>query len=171
MTNYSSHQPCSCPTHEATQLHFDAASTNGPDQSAHILACESRTRPASLPFNFLNSKQVPSSDFRPCEGAFGSCPFCLTDYHIDISWQGAKKGYIIQLVTYRQLDNCRSPFEWSGKSRLALRTDEMHRIEFSPDYGPGFVRGRWGKVEGVMCSSRGEWANVPVMEAGVPASS
>jgi hypothetical protein len=149
----------------------DAASMNGPDKSAHISACENRTRPASLPLSFLNSKQVPSTDFRRCEGACGSCPFCLTDYRIDISWQGAKKGYLIKLVVYRQLGDCRSPSEWSWRSRLALRTDEKHRIEFSPDYGPGFFRGRWNKAEGVMCSSPGEWVNVPEMKAGVPASS
>jgi hypothetical protein len=127
--------------------------------------------PGLAPTQLPELEASPSSAFRRCEGACGSCPFCLTDYRIDIAWQGAKKGYLIQLVIYRQLGDCRSPFEWSWRSRLALRTDEMHRIDFSADYGPGFVRGRWGKVEGVMCSSRGEWANVPVMEAGVPASS
>jgi hypothetical protein len=45
-------------SHEVTQLHFDAASMNGLNQSAHMLACENRTRPASLPLSFLNSKQV-----------------------------------------------------------------------------------------------------------------
>jgi hypothetical protein len=154
-----------------TQLHFDAASINGPDPSAHTLACENRTRPASRPLSSLNSKQVPTSAFRRCEGAFGSCPFCLTDYCIDVSWQGAKNGYLIQLVTYRQLGDCRSPLEWSWTSRLALRTDEKHRIEFSAYYGPGFIRGHWSKTEGVMCSSWGEWVNVPEMKAGMPASS
>jgi hypothetical protein len=47
----------------------------------------------------------------------------------------------------------------------------MHRIDFSPDYGPGFFRDRWSKAEGVMCSSPGKWVNVPEMEASVPASS
>jgi hypothetical protein len=32
----------------------------------------------------------PNSAFLLCEGAFGSCPFCLTDYRIDISWQGER---------------------------------------------------------------------------------
>jgi hypothetical protein len=122
--------------------------------------------PAQLP----ELEASPSSAFRRCKGAFGACPFCLTAYRIDISWQGAKKEYLIKLVTYRQLGDCRSPVEWSWRSRLALRTDEVHRIEFSPNYGPGFARDRSSKTEGVMCSSRGEWVNVPEMEAGMPAS-
>jgi hypothetical protein len=126
--------------------------------------------PSLAPAQLPKLKASPSSDFRRCEGTFGSCPFCLTDYHTDISWQGAKKGNLIKLVIYRQLGECRSPFEWSWTSRLALRTDEKHRIEFSPDYGPGFVRDRWSRAEGVMCSSWGEWVNVPEMKAGMPAS-
>jgi hypothetical protein len=85
------------------------------------------------PAQFPELEASPSSAFRRCEGAFGACLFCLMDYRIDISWQGAKNGYLIQLVIYRQLDDCRSPFEWSWRSRLALRTDEKYRIDFSPD--------------------------------------
>jgi hypothetical protein len=89
--------------------------------------------PSLAPAQLPKLKASPSSDFRRCEGAFGACLFCLMDYRIDISWQGAKNGYLIQLVIYRQLDDCRSPFEWSWRSRLALRTDEKYRIDFSPD--------------------------------------
>lgn len=56
-------------------------------------------------------KASPTSEFRLCEEAFGSCPFCLTDYRIDILWQGAKKGHVIKLFVYRQLGDYRSPFE------------------------------------------------------------
>jgi hypothetical protein len=127
--------------------------------------------PSLAPAQLPKLKASPSSDFRRCEGTFGSCPFCLTDYHTDISWQGAKKGNLIKLVIYRQLGECRSPFEWSWTSRLALRTDKMHRIEVSTDYRPGFVRDRWSKAESVTCSSKGEWVNVPEMKVSVPASS
>ncbi|KAH3958253.1 hypothetical protein HBH70_025740 [Parastagonospora nodorum] len=93
----------------------------------------------------------PTSEFRLCEGAFGSCLFCLTDYRIDISWQGENKGRTIKLFVYRQLGDCRSPFEWSWRN-----------------YGPGYVRDQWNKAEGVTCSSRGGWINIPGMSAGMP---
>ncbi|KAH3907653.1 hypothetical protein HBI56_180500 [Parastagonospora nodorum] len=122
--------------------------------------------PEFAPAQLAELAPSPTSEFRVCEGAFGSCPFCLTDYRIDISWQGEKKGYAIKLFVYSQLGDCRSPFEWSWRSRLAVRIDEKHRTDYSADYGPGYVRDQWNKAEGFTCSSRGGWVNVPGMSAG-----
>lgn len=83
--------------------------------------------PAQLPRPSAQLPELaasPTSQFRLCEEAFGSCPLCLTDYRIDISWQGAKKGYIIKLFVYRELGDCRSPFEWSWQSGLGVGIDE-----------------------------------------------
>ncbi|EAT77266.1 hypothetical protein SNOG_15333 [Parastagonospora nodorum SN15] len=54
--------------------------------------------PEFAPAQLAELAPSPTSEFRVCEGAFGSCPFCLTDYRIDISWQGEKKGYAIKLL-------------------------------------------------------------------------
>jgi hypothetical protein len=81
-----------------------------------------------------------------------------------------KNGYLIKVLVYRELGDCRSPFEWSWRSRLTVREDEKHRKEISADYGSGFSRDRWNKADGVSCSSQDGWVNVPGMSAGMPVS-
>lgn len=115
-----------------------------------------RVPPAQLP----ELAASPTSEFRLCEEAFGSCPFCLTDYRIDILWQGAEKGHVIKLFVYRQLGDYRSPFEWSWQNRLEVGIDEKLRTEVSADYGSGYVRGQWNIADGVTSHFGGGWMEV-----------
>lgn len=73
--------------------------------------------------------------FLVCGPTFGSCTYCLTDYSIEISWQGERKGYNIELHVYRGLGDCRTPFNWHWPS--ILDHGEELRSVHSPDDRPG----------------------------------
>lgn len=89
-----------------------------------------------------------SRSFLPCDQSFGSCPLCLTDYSINISWEGKKKGYVIKVLIYRQLGDCRSPFNWSWTTISGLKTKEQPRAMHSLQYSPGYVRNQWNQADG-----------------------
>lgn len=54
----------------------------------------------------LAKDEATPSPFLPCDQAFGSCTICLTDYSINIFWQGEKKGYVVKVFVYLQLGEC-----------------------------------------------------------------
>ncbi|KAF2117057.1 hypothetical protein BDV96DRAFT_571475 [Lophiotrema nucula] len=99
--------------------------------------------------------------FAPCDQSFGSCPLCLTDYCIDISWRGERKGHSIKVSVYRQLGDCRSPFGWSWRSMTSLQTLEEPRTANPLEYRPGCVRDRWNKAEGIESRTQSEWVELP----------
>jgi hypothetical protein len=107
------------------------------------------------------------NEFRPCEQSFGSCVFCLTDYRFDIQWQGPKKGYIIKMLVYRQLGDCRSPLDWTWRARVDPQMEQKTRTAYSPEYGPGYVRNQWNKVDGIASRTPGAWVQVPGTVVGV----
>lgn len=49
--------------------------------------------------------------FVSCNQSFGSCPFCLTDYCIEISNRNGLKDFVVKIDVYCQLGDCRSPFD------------------------------------------------------------
>jgi hypothetical protein len=99
--------------------------------------------------------------FAPCNQSLGSCPFCLTDYCVDISWRGIRKGYFIKVLVYRQIGDCRSPFDWSWRSMTTLQTVDEPRTAHPLEYGPGIVVDRWNKVDGVNSRTKSEWVEIP----------
>lgn len=114
--------------------------------------------PKQLP-ELAKNKTTPGR-FAPCEQSFGSCTFCPTDYCIDISWRGRKKGYIIKVSIYRQLGDCRSPFDWSWRAMTTLTIEEP-RTAFPLEYRPGIIRDRWNKADGIDSRTQGEWVEIP----------
>jgi hypothetical protein len=118
--------------------------------------------PVQLP-ELVKNKTTPAR-FAPCDQSFRSCAFCLTDYCIDISWRGTKKGYIIKAYVYRQLGDCRSPFDWSWRTMTTLQTVEEPRTAYPLEYRPGIIRDRWNKADGIDSRTQGEWVQIP----GIP---
>lgn len=115
--------------------------------------------PVQLP-ELAKDKTAPGH-FAPCDQSFGSCTFCLTDYCIDISWRGRRKGYIIKVSVYRQLGDCRSPFDWSWRSMATLQPVDEPRTAYPLEYRPGIIRDRWNKADGIDGRTQGEWVELP----------
>jgi len=115
--------------------------------------------PVQLP-ELAKDKTTPGR-FAPCNQSFGSCPFCLTDYCIDISWNGRKQGYIIRASVYRQLGDCRSPFDWSWRSMTTRETLEEPRTAYPLEYRPGIVRDKWNKADGIDSRTQSKWVEIP----------
>ncbi|KAF1950756.1 hypothetical protein CC80DRAFT_554111 [Byssothecium circinans] len=115
--------------------------------------------PLQLP-ELAKDKTTPDH-FAPCDQSFGSCTFCLTDYCIDISWRGKKKGYAIKVSSYHQLGDCRSPFDWSWRTISTRLTNEEPRTAYPVEYRPGSVRDRWNRAAGIVSRTYGEWVEVP----------
>ena len=105
----------------------------------------------------LNIDKTTSGHFTPCEQSFGSCAICPTDYCIDISWRGKRKGYFIRVSVYRQLGECRSPFDWNWHTMTTLATVEEPRKAYPLEYRPGIVRDRWNKADGIDSRTEGQW--------------
>jgi hypothetical protein len=80
----------------------------------------------------------------------GSCIFCLVDYSVDIVWQGARKGYKIEVLVYRGLGDCRTPFSWHWRTNSWLHRDEPPRLAYSSDYRLGVVREQWDEAGGIV---------------------
>jgi hypothetical protein len=121
--------------------------------------------PSQLP-ELVENSAAPSR-FQLCQQAFGSCVFCLTDYNIEISWQGTKKGHVVKVFVYRRLGDCRSPFDWNWRARLALLTNERPRLEQSLDYKLGYVRDQWNKADGIESNGTDNWIEIPGMVIGM----
>jgi hypothetical protein len=123
----------------------------------HLTLAEGWPDRAPIQLPELAKDETTPSLFLTCDQAFGSCTFCLTDYSINISWQGERKGYAIEVSIHRQLGDCRSPFNWSWHTMSTLQTEEEPRTAYPLEYGPGCVRDRWNKADGIASRAQGEW--------------
>ncbi|KAH7390850.1 hypothetical protein DE146DRAFT_618846, partial [Phaeosphaeria sp. MPI-PUGE-AT-0046c] len=146
-----------------THLRGDSVSLRSHVDSYGHSVCEHLTLsqgcPNSVPIQLseLAEKGNEPSKFMACGPAFGSCTFCLTDYSINITWQGARKGYNIEVVVHRGLGDCRTPFNWHWRTISTRDSAEELRSEHSPDYRPGSIRDQWNKAEGIAEITDGEW--------------
>jgi hypothetical protein len=86
----------------------------------------------------------------------------MTDYCIDIGWHGRKKGWIIELVTYRQLGAFRSPFDSNWSPEHDTRPEDAQRSLDQLRYGPGISRHMWSKADEVLLEPEGEWVGEPL---------
>ncbi|KAH8892449.1 hypothetical protein GQ53DRAFT_861755 [Thozetella sp. PMI_491] len=103
--------------------------------------------------------------FVSCKQAVRSCTACLTDYSISICWQGTEKGWLIELVTYHQLGDCRSPHDWIWCVMADDDCDKRPRASQPKKYPPGIVKHRWSKSDGVIPELEGEWVGDPARSA------
>lgn len=131
----------------------------------HLTLAEGCPDYAPIQLPELAKDTTTPSLFLPCDQAFGSCTFCLTDYSINISWQGERKGYVVEVFIYCQLGDCRSPFGWSWHTMSTLQTEEEPRTAYPLDYRPGYVRDRWNKADGIASRTHGGWVEIPGLVA------
>ena len=110
--------------------------------------------PTQLP-ELAKDKTAPLY-FAPCDQSLGSCAFCMTDYCIDISWRGRRKGCIIKVSLYYQLGDCRSPHDWAWRSMTTLGTMDDLRTMYPPQHRHGIVRDKWNGTNGMDGGTRGE---------------
>jgi hypothetical protein len=94
----------------------------------------------------------------PHNDSVRSCPICLTDYCISI-WQD-RKGCFIKIFTYRQLGDCRSPFDWNWRIMRGLQLEFEKPRERTLER-PGIVRDRWHKADGLEGQTQCEWVQLP----------
>ena len=118
--------------------------------------------PIQLP-ELVKGKDTPGR-YVACDQSCGSCTLCPTDYCIDITWSGRGKGYVIKLSTYHQLGGCRSPSDWSWRTMSEMLTAEEPRTAFPLEYGPGSIRDRWNKAEGIDSRTECEWIEIPGLQ-------
>lgn len=132
----------------------------GPPVCTHLSLSNEcpNSSPMQLP-ELARDKTVPGQ-FSPCNQVFRSCSFCLTDYSIDISWQGERKGYVIDVTIHCQPGDCRSPFDWRWHTITTRCTKEDLRRERPLEYRPGCVRDRWNKADGISRETHGEWVEI-----------
>ena len=131
--------------------------------------CEHLTLTKECTDYIYASRQLPelamdrttAGHFTPCDQSFGSCAFCLTDYCIDISWRGRRKGCLIKISVYRQLGDCRSPFDCSLRIMTTSRRVEEPRTAYPLEYRAGIVRDRWNKADGIHGRTQSEWVQIP----------
>jgi len=120
------------------------------DRAGHLV-CKHLTLRQGYPDSYPTplpqlAKGTGPDAFLACSLVNGSCNSCLTDYTIDIIWQGAKKGYRIEVLVYRGLGDCRTPFSWHWRTASRLFRDEQPRLAYSSEYRLGGVREQWNKA-------------------------
>ncbi|KAF7673569.1 hypothetical protein GT037_008184 [Alternaria burnsii] len=109
-----------------------------------------RDLPDSFPIQLRElAKRTGQSQFLASGPAFGSCTLCPTDYTITIKWQGPKKGFNIEVLVYRGLGGCRTPFSWHWRTNTWLYPREELRSVYSPDCRPGSIREQWDEAADV----------------------
>lgn len=83
-----------------------------------------------------------ASELMSCDSASASCPWCMTDYTISVTWakRGALQGWVVDLVIYYLLGDCRSPFEWKWRSICERSCLNEPRYLKHP---PGVVKRQW----------------------------
>jgi hypothetical protein len=115
--------------------------------------------PNSVPIQLpeLAKKGNAPGQFLACGPAFGSCTFCLTDYSINVVWQGARKGYNIEVIVYRGLGDCRTPFNWHWRTISTRYPAAELRSAYSPDYRPGSIRDQWNEAGGIAEITDSAW--------------
>jgi hypothetical protein len=136
----------------------------GPMVCMHLAMAKQPTGflPVRLPELSMDGNR--SGFFVPCDQAVGSCPVCLTDYSIGISWQGGKKGHALKVLVYQQLGDCRSPFDPNWRAMLTYWITEVPRAVLPSGHGPGCVRDLWNKGEGIVSRGKSEWVPVPSLD-------
>jgi len=110
--------------------------------------------PVQLP-ELAKNKTAPQY-FAPCHLSLRSCTFCLTDYCIEISWRGERKGHVVKVSSYRLLGNCRSPFDWVWRSMVTFGAVHEPRMAY-----PGMVIDTWNKADGIEAETQAEWVEIP----------
>lgn len=108
-----------------------------------------------------------SSRFSPCSHGLGSCSICLTDYSVDITWRGDRRGYSITVRIYSQVGECRSASAWEWRTMASswVPRDELLRIDQSAGYELGCLRDRWNRAEGIVMEEKGAWAAISRRQA------
>jgi hypothetical protein len=99
---------------------------------AHITIRERCSPYAPIKILNLAKDEAKSLLILPCDQAFKSCNFCLTDYSMEMCWNSKKKGYVVELLIYRQ----------QTMSEMRMQ-EEPPRAACSLDYRPGYVREQW----------------------------
>lgn len=92
-----------------------------------------------------------------CNPSFRSCALCPTDYSIEILWQGARQGYRIEVLVYRGLGDCRTPFNWHWSTLSIHHAGEQPRSAHWPDLKPGSVRDQWNEAGRGQKITKGVW--------------
>jgi hypothetical protein len=140
---------------------------NGSKICEHLFLSEGILRASVQIPELAKDKNAPSY-FAPCHQSFGSCTLCMTDYCIGIYWNDKKKHYVVEFSMWRELGDCRSPFDWTWRAIEApdLNFDEPRKLKCRP----GVVRDRWNKVEGVVGNTEGSWVEIPTRVVGAAAS-
>lgn len=128
---------------------------------AHLTLSEGSPNYAPMQLPELAKDETAPNLFTPCVRSFGSCPFCSTDYSIDISWQGERQGYVVQVFVYCQLGDCRSPSDWNRSTISILQPEEEPRTAYSVERTPGLIRDRWNKADGITSMAHGRWVACP----------
>ena len=129
---------------------------------AHLTLGLRSSSPESVQLPLITKDKTAPTYFAPCGQSFGSCTNCLTDYCIHISWHSMKEGYVIELLIYVEVRDCRSPFDWSwssitGKDHLALELRTANPLK----YRPGIIIDRWGKDDDFYDKTRRKWVQSP----------
>lgn len=118
------------------------------DKSGHSICHHVKTTPRLLGQWTVKELKRHTFDvpFTACEDTTSSCPMCLTDYTISITWRGKTQGWIIDTRVYKLLGSCRSPYQWEWRSASEVcRFNEPRSLH----YRAGIVRRRWIEVDGV----------------------
>lgn len=139
---------------DATTLRYHIDSLGG-SVCSHVNIWKGDDEFGLLQLPELAASEAGGGTFSTCDQTFGACAFCLSDYSISISLKG-KKGYIIEVASYRQLGDCRSPDHWSWRNVSTMATlRDLHTARPS-EYGPGCIRDRWNSADaGAKSSHRG----------------
>lgn len=114
----------------------------------------------------LVHEEGASSIFTPCHNAQGSCVFCLTDYIIEVTWQGERTGYKISLTTYRQLGDCRSPLDWGWRTMADRYIGDLPLR--STRYGTGYVRDQWNRIGEIKDMTVSKWVEPVQVTSEIP---
>ncbi|KAF1918311.1 hypothetical protein BDU57DRAFT_528737 [Ampelomyces quisqualis] len=87
-------------------------------------------------------------------------PYDDDHYGINILWHGVRKGYDIQVLVYRGLSDCRTPFNWHRRTSSTRYTVEELRSEYSPDHKPGSIRDQWNQASATVEVTDGAWRRI-----------
>ncbi|KAF2118860.1 hypothetical protein BDV96DRAFT_568557 [Lophiotrema nucula] len=140
---------------QALRASIDA---NGSKICEHLYLAEKNWYASVQVPELAKDKNAPSY-FAPCHQSFGSCTLCMTDYCINIYWNDEKKHYVVELSVWRELGDCRSPFDWTWRviKAPALSFDGQRALK----YRRGIVRDRWNRAEGIDGNTEGSWVEIP----------
>lgn len=109
------------------------------------------------------TSRPPEDSLAHCDQVVRSCPFCMTDFCVDVGWHGISLGWTIRIVAYRNLGAVRSPLDpyWvlmtdNEDDSFALAMPRaMNPTPSRPP--PGIVRHLWSKGDKSSLEVVGEW--------------